>query len=524
MTDETQGGAGLEALSPDLRGRMEAFGASWRVAREVGDEGALASLRDEGRSIAAAIRAATERAPSQAAPDMDVDAMANLDGALTGAVGAGDAEALAAWLAVPVPAGPSDEAAAVLEAWSVERHGDGDEGGASPADLARRAPAYVRRVHEALFPGEGGVGDGDEAALMDAVARAFGEGGVEAAREAWREQEAKGIDVAAASLWGKRPAERDWLVPGWLPRGRVGLFTGEGGGGKSRAALQLGAALATGAPRWIYAFANKSDFKDAMLGVGLHGNGQPVNVVICTWEDEAEEVGRRLWDLGAAGPWVKGVPDREIGARLHVADLAGAGPLWAPRAGGSGHVSTMGALTGKGRWLRRFAEEKEARLLIVDPLAAAFALNENDRGLVRGFMADWDRWGRGTDCAVLLIAHPPKGDADWSGSTDWHAASRAVWTLGLEDTGTGEQPVDGKGEPKGKPKPAPAPCLKCIKSSYGALPDPVWLRRCGAGWLADDKRGAAEGRVGAGAIGSGRNRADNGAATGNGFGKGDHGV
>ena len=528
MTDETQAGAGTgswTALPVELRERVEAFNERWKAAQspEAGDEAArtalaaLPGLRDEARAIAAEVQAATA-APSVPAPDIDAEAA--LDGAVTSAAGAGETGAVEAWLAVPVPAGPRDEAAAVFDDWAVERDGDDDRAGATPAQLARSAPAYTRRLLEVLFPGEGG-GDSDEAALMDAVARAYEAGGVEAARKAWREQEAAGIDVALPALWSVKPVERQWLVPMWLPRGRVVLFSGEGGGGKSRAALQLAVALATGAERWIQPIAGKGDHVSRKLfGIRTAADGQPVNVVIATWEDEAEEVARRLWGLGAAGPWNEREPDAgELGKRLHVADLAGAGPLWAPRAGGSGHVSTMGALTGRGRWLRRFCAEKEARLLIVDPLAAAFALNENDRGLVRGFMADWDRWGRESDCAVLLIAHPPKGDADWSGSTDWHAASRAVWTLGLVETDTGEIMTDNHGVPKtgrnGKEQreKAPAPRLSCIKSSYGAIPDPVWLRRCGAGWLADDAEGAGEGYAGAG--GGGRDGRENpGTATG----------
>ena len=520
MSDETQAEAGLEGLPDELRARIEAFGKRWRAAvhdtDEAGDvdEGALADLRTEGQALAAEVQAAGQARPEPAPPD--VEATVALDEALSAAVGGGEAAAFDAWLNVPVPAGPRDEAAGVFDDWAVERHGDGETRGETPAGLARKAPAYVRRVHECLFPGEAGAGDGDEAALMDAVAQAYGEGGLEAARKAWRAQEEAGIDVAPAGLWGKRPEDRDWLVPDWLPRGRVGLFTGEGGGGKSRLALQLAVALATGADRWIKPSANKTTIGGGgLLGVRLHavkGKGQPINVAIATWEDESAEVARRIWDLGAAGPW-SGSPNDEaaadLGERLHVADLAGAGPLWAPRAGGSGHVSTMGALTGKGRWLRRFCTEHQARLLIVDPLAAAFALNENDRGLVRGFMADWDRWGRDEDCAVLFIAHPPKNESDWSGSTDWHAASRSVWTLGLEDTGAGEVITNKDGTPKtgkdGKEQreKVEAPRLKCIKSSYGPIPDEVWLRRCGAGWLADDARGAAEGGAGPGGRGRG---------------------
>ena len=125
----------------------------------------------------------------------------------------------------------------------------------------------------------------------------------------------------------------------------------------------------------------------------------------------------------------------------------------------------------------------------MDPLAAAYACNENDRGLVRAFMASWDAWARDTGCTVLLIAHPPKTDAAYSGSTDWHAAARAVWTLSLCDTGTGD--ATGKGKGKEKREPARAPRLQCLKSSYGLPPEPQWLERNGNWRVAQDAGAAA---------------------------------
>ena len=44
--------------------------------------------------------------------------------------------------------------------------------------------------------------------------------------------------------WNREPADRDWLVDGWLPAGELSLLAGPGSVGKSLLALQLGAALA----------------------------------------------------------------------------------------------------------------------------------------------------------------------------------------------------------------------------------------------------------------------------------------
>ena len=126
---------------------------------------------------------------------------------------------------------------------------------------------------------------------------------------------------------------------------------------------------------------------------------------------------------------------------------------------------------------------------MIDPTAGAYALNENDRALVRGFLSHWDLWARATGCSVLLISHPPKSDADYSGSTDWHAASRAVWTLGVAETGTGEQSGEGR---RAKRTPAPAPRLRCVKSSYSRRPGEHWLAGYPAWRVVDAKEAARE--------------------------------
>ena len=59
---------------------------------------------------------------------------------------------------------------------------------------------------------------------------------------------------------------------------------------------------------------------------------------------------------------------------------------------GTAHVQTVAELTAAGRRLRRLCERVGARLLVVDPLAAAYGSDENTRGLVRQYMASWDAW------------------------------------------------------------------------------------------------------------------------------------
>ena len=219
--------------------------------------------------------------------------------------------------------------------------------------------------------------------------------------------------------------EREWLLRNWLPRGRLTLFTGPGGKGKSRLALQLAASLAAGSEQWLH-----------KQPTAPYIAGGAASVVLATYEDEPEEAWRRLEAIQAVmGP-------RPPGERFNFVDLAGYGALWGPPAD-SRQPNAPAGLTATGRALRGECETRRARLLIIDPLAGAYNANENDRTAVRSFIASWDRWGRDNDCAVLVIAHPPKerqGERQlYSGSTDWLGGPRSLWVLDAKKYGDSER-------------------------------------------------------------------------------------
>ena len=58
------------------------------------------------------------------------------------------------------------------------------------------------------------------------------------------------IETHAPADWPTPPA-RQWILDGWLPAGRVTLFTGKGGAGKSLLTLGLALALAAGEEKWL---------------------------------------------------------------------------------------------------------------------------------------------------------------------------------------------------------------------------------------------------------------------------------
>ena len=257
------------------------------------------------------------------------------------------------------------------------------------------------------------------------------------------------------ATWGNTPPEpRQWLIDEKLPAGRVTLFTGEGGAGKSRLMLQLAVGVASGGDdrQWI-----ASPGPIMRLGNAVPTDG--ANVVFASWEDEPEEFYRRLHQIsGNAAPWVK--PERL--QTLHIVNLVGEGPVWAPPQGR--HISTMAELTVTGERIRRLCEQLDARLLVLDPLAAAYAADENARGLVRAFVSHWDAWGQANNCAVMMLAHPPKSAGmSYAGSTDWQGAVRALWTL--------------QAEIEKAPQPVPTTWhLAFIKGNYGPKPEPLQLR------------------------------------------------
>ena len=265
---------------------------------------------------------------------------------------------------------------------------------------------------------------------------------------------------------GEEPTARRWLVKNWLPASRVTLFVGPGQVGKSRLALQLAAGIATGGDGedgWIDAHLDT-----LRLGEAVESEGSPV--VFASWEDEDEEYDRRISQIASHPKNIDWISPKSVKKLMYV-DMAGEGPLWAPGGGGSGHISTLATLTPAGARIRALAERVHAKILILDPLAAVYAGDENARGLVRAFISDWDAWGRANDCAVFLIAHPPKYAQDnddedfYSGNTDWHSAVRSLWTLRKQKVGEkpkGKRATDNRRE---------AWKLSLAKGNYGEEPE-----------------------------------------------------
>lgn len=238
---------------------------------------------------------------------------------------------------------------------------------------------------------------------------------------------------------------RDWLVRDWLPARAVTLLAGEGGQGKSSVALQLAGDVATGGN--ACSAIHNSSFRVAE-------GSDPAIVLFVSWEDDGDEIDRRCKLL-----------DIKDNGNVHFVEALGRGPLWAPQ-GSSTHTSTHGGWTELAEWLFGRVSNYRYRLVILDPLASIYGCNENDRALVREFMSALHLQAATLQCAIVVIAHPPKSDSAYSGSTDWHAAARTVLTL------TEEKKGDSKDH-----QPTANLILSCIKSNYGPRPEPIALCR-----------------------------------------------
>ena len=238
--------------------------------------------------------------------------------------------------------------------------------------------------------------------------------------------------------WDFPIPDREWLIPDWLPAGRIGMLTGKSEKGKSLLALQLAVSIATGGGQWK---ARGGNLATEWTGPGMRSPFpavKPGKVIIAGWEDERDEKRRRIsWmekaerNAGETQPLLDRMDDR-----FGYADLARCGPVWGRE---EIYPHTASKLTMVGHELRRRCEEHNACLLILDPLVNAFGASENANEDAAQFMADWGGWGRDTGCAVLIVHHPAKSgtsqggkdedDKGYRGAGAWKNESRFYWQL-----------------------------------------------------------------------------------------------
>ena len=318
-------------------------------------------------------------------------------------------------------------------------------------EMGRRAAA---RINEALLNGQEPL-----QVDFDAVQLAL-----EASRKA---QPLELTDGVPAHYW------QGWLVERWLPRSCVAMLTGDGGVGKSRLALQLAWAL-SGDGQWL-GEAGHMPAAGADYGSGFEPVG-PSKIVYATWEDSPDQIRGRLY-------WLEQTGKSGNGENFKIADMRARGHLWA-----ASERYAVPGLTAAGKELRLACEQHEARLLVIDTLGVANGASEIDRAQVGAFFADWAAWADEHDCAVLLIAHPPKtAGVTYSGSTGVLGGVRAMWTLETVKSDCRK----GCSPPKScSCEPAYAYRLVNAKQNYAESTGSVWLTNQRGVWLESVGRAA----------------------------------
>ncbi|WP_417709776.1 AAA family ATPase [Roseibium aggregatum] len=205
---------------------------------------------------------------------------------------------------------------------------------------------------------------------------------------------------SAAALKDKPVPIRPWLANNLIPLRQVTLLSGDGGTGKSLAALHLAVKVAAGLKNW--------------LGNDIRGG----RVIFLSAEDDEDELHRRLADIVRA----EGIGFEALEG-LTLRSLAGEDALLA--------IETKIALMESELFkeLDARANEESPVLIVLDTLADVYPANENDRAKVRQFVGILRGLALKRNCAVLLLGHPSltglSTGSGSSGSTAWNNSVRS---------------------------------------------------------------------------------------------------
>ena len=215
---------------------------------------------------------------------------------------------------------------------------------------------------------------------------------------------------------------REWLIDQLLPANELTLFTGRGGVGKSRLMLQIVGKLVCG---W-----GGTPWQSKERQPDFSNNQDKRRVYIASWEDDKNEHKRRLLQVQGRLGWM----DQSVfGKQVKFVDMRNdrRGPLWGVPPGKNSYARA--SLLPVGEVLLKQVAAFDPDVLVLDPLSATFGGNENDRAGVREFTTYLSGWGNRHKCAIVILGHPPKSDATYSGNTDWEGSPRAMWFLEKDD-------------------------------------------------------------------------------------------
>jgi RecA-family ATPase len=244
------------------------------------------------------------------------------------------------------------------------------------------------------------------------------------------------------SNWDNEPIpERKWAIKDRVPLNQAGLFSGEGGTGKSIIELMKNVAHVSG--------------KDWLGSLPEPGPAFYIGA-----EDDKDELHIRLAAIAA----YYGVTFNElIDNGLHVRCLLGQDATLCA-VGRSGKIET----TELYKLLYEAAGDIKPKNISIDTLSRAFAGNEIDRVQVYGFANHMQALAKVASGSVTVLSHPSlagiSSGSGISGSTAWHGAFRFRQYLKGAKGDTGEQPDGDLRE------------LEFKKNQYGPMGETIVLR------------------------------------------------
>jgi RecA-family ATPase len=221
------------------------------------------------------------------------------------------------------------------------------------------------------------------------------------------------------SNWDNEPIpQRQWAILNRVPLNQAGLFSGEGGTGKSIIELTKNVAHVTG-KEWLGSLPE--------IGPAFYIGA----------EDDENEIHIRL----AAIAKHYGVTFNDlVDGGLHVLCLLGEDATLCAATGKGGKIETT-ALYAK---LYEAAGDIKPKNISIDTLSRAFAGDEINRVQVYGFASHMQALAKAAGGSVTILSHPSLGGitsgSGISGSTAWHGAFRFRQYLTSVKAESGEQP------------------------------------------------------------------------------------